>query len=229
MDIASWIDAGVAVILLTLIVKFILYPLAKSAVLTQRSMKLIEPKIKELREQYKTDPKLQASKMMELYKEYKINPFATFATLLIQLPILFAVYSIFSRSGFPEIKTNLLYAFVQVPEPLHSGFLGLVSLGDKSLVFAILSGICVFAQMKVTMLITDNSAQNKDIQDGSPEAMMKNMMKGIVYIIPFFVAIAGFQSVAIALYFIASSLFGVAQDLYLKKYISPRLNAQTTA
>lgn len=225
MDVAPWIDAGIAVIVLTLIVKFILYPLAKSAVLTQRSMKLIEPKIRELREKYATDPKLQASKMMELYKEYKINPFATFATLLIQLPILFAVYSIFSHSGFPEIKTTLLYAFVHIPEPLHSGFLNVVSLNEKSILFAIISGICVFAQMKITTMITDTGTQ--EAKPGSPEAMMKNMMKGIIYIIPIFVAIAGYQSVAIALYFITSSLFGIVQDLYLKKYIIPRLDAQT--
>src|SRR3954468_22797585 len=76
IDLIPWIDVGVAVILFTVIVKFVLFPLSKSALLTQVRMKEVEPEANRIRTQYANDRQLQAQKTMELYKSKGVKPFS---------------------------------------------------------------------------------------------------------------------------------------------------------
>ena len=113
MDVFPWIDAGIAVIILTIIVRLILFPLSKKAIVTQVRMKEIEPELNRLK-QTVPDKQQQALKVMDLYKEKGVNPFSSFLVLFIQLPVIYALYSIFIKSGLPVVKTALLYSFVAI-------------------------------------------------------------------------------------------------------------------
>src|SRR3990167_7650691 len=95
MDILPWVDAGIVVIIFTIIIRLILFPLSKKAIVTQVRMKELEPEINRLKQMMKDDRQGQALKMMALYKEKKISPFSSFLVLLVQLPIIWALYSIF--------------------------------------------------------------------------------------------------------------------------------------
>src|SRR3989338_5212743 len=92
LDILPIADIGIAVIILTVLVKVILYPLAKKTSVTQLQMKEKQPELEALKEKYKNNRQEQALKIMEFYKKYKINPFSSFFTILIQIPIIYSLY-----------------------------------------------------------------------------------------------------------------------------------------
>jgi len=106
IDILPSADVGIAVIILTLLVKVLILPLSIKATRTQMKLKVLEPKIKELQTTYKDKREEQALKMMEMYREAKVNPFSSIFLLLIQLPIIIALYIVFARGGLPlSLKT----------------------------------------------------------------------------------------------------------------------------
>src|SRR4051812_38944032 len=90
-----WADAGLVVIILTTLVRLILFPLSRKAVLTQVRMNEVAPELEKIKEKYKDKPEEQAKKTLELYREKKINPFSGILVILIQLPVIFALYRIF--------------------------------------------------------------------------------------------------------------------------------------
>jgi YidC/Oxa1 family membrane protein insertase len=106
-NLIPFADAGIVVIIFTIIVKIILFPLSIKATKSQMEMKSIEPQLKEIKEKYKDNKEELSKKTIELYKEKEINPFSGFFVLLIQLPIIIALYSVFLRSGLPNIKTDI--------------------------------------------------------------------------------------------------------------------------
>ena len=97
MDILPGVDVGVAVIIFTIIIRLILFPLSKSSVLTQVRMKEVEPEANKIRAEYATDKQTQALKIMELYKTRKVRPFSGVLLMFIQLPILIALISVFYK------------------------------------------------------------------------------------------------------------------------------------
>ena len=88
---------AVAVILLTILVKIILLPLSKKMFLSQIAQRKIQPLLKKIQEEYKDNRQLLGIKMLELYRENKLNPFSSILLLLIQIPIVFALYFVFSK------------------------------------------------------------------------------------------------------------------------------------
>ncbi|MDB9944441.1 YidC/Oxa1 family membrane protein insertase, partial [bacterium] len=119
IDIIPGGDVGLAIILATIVVKVVLLPLSLRATETQLALKNIEPKIKEIKEKFKDKREEQARKMMDLYKEAGVNPFASILLLFIQIPVIIALYfSVVFGGGvaLPEINTALLYSFIPTPE-----------------------------------------------------------------------------------------------------------------
>lgn len=214
MDILPWIDAGLAVILFTLIVKLILFPLSKKAVITQQKIKKYDSELKEIKEKYK-DRQEQAQKMLDFYKEKKINPFSSFFVILIQLPIIFALYRIFLSSGLPIIQEDILYPFVSVPKFVDMVFLGIVDITMKSWVLAILVGVTSFAQMKITMPPLDLKKKANNFKEDLAKSM-SIQMRFVFPIIALFISynLAG----AIALYWLTSNSFAILQEMVLKKH-----------
>src|SRR3989344_4198941 len=93
-DIIPGNDLGVAIIILTLFIKFVFLPLSLKVVRSQKEMQVIQPKIKEIQEKFKNNKQAQAQATMELYKEHNVNPLSGCFPLLVQLPILIAVYRV---------------------------------------------------------------------------------------------------------------------------------------
>jgi len=149
MDAFPWAGVGIAVIIFTCLVKVVLYPLSKSALLTQVRMKGIEPEANKIKIQYASDRQVQAMKTMELYKAKGIKPFSGVLLLIIQLPILLALIQVFYKI-IPTIDLSLLYSFVPSPI-LQTMFLGLIDLTKPSLILAIATGIVQFLQLKYSL------------------------------------------------------------------------------
>src|SRR3989338_3874182 len=87
-------DIGLAIILLTIVIKIILFPFTLQSLRSQKAMQTLQPKLDALKQQYKDDKEGQAKAMMELYKTEKVSPFSSCLPLLIQLPFLFALYRV---------------------------------------------------------------------------------------------------------------------------------------
>ncbi len=222
----QWAGIGVALILFTIIVKLILFPLSRSMYKTQIRMKQIEPKMKILREKYKGDTKAMSVHTMQLYKDEKVNPFSSFFSLfliIVQFPILIALYRIFYSGGLPMIHSELLYSFVHAPSFLPStSFFG-VEIAEKSAIFAVLAGVAQFFQMKYSFAQTTPTPApvlNTDGKDATPDiaATMATMQSQMKYIFPvIMVVIAYTVNAAIALYLITSSLFALGQEVVMRR------------
>ena len=216
-------DVGLAVIAVTVAVKVIILPLSLSAVRTQRAMKVIEPELKEIREKYKADKEKQAKEMFALYKKYRINPFASFLTLLIQLPILIALYWVFMGESLPTVNVEILYSFVSIPAVISTDFLGLFPITGKSIVLALLAGITQFLAAYFSVPTSKKSEKSTMSEDfGRAMAMQAR------YVIPFIIAIVAYQlSGAIGLFFITTNLITIAQELLVRR--TPLIPKQAAA
>lgn len=215
-----WADAGLIVILFTCIVRLILFPLSRKAVITQLNMKNIEPELKALKEKYKTDPQTQAKEVMKLYKDRKINPFASFFLILIQLPIIYGLYSIFVRSGLPQVNTSWLYSFVHIPN-IDMHLFGLINISAKSWILSLFAAGTQFFQIKYSTGNIKKTEPGASFQDD----LARNMQVQMKYIFPVMVFFISYSiSGAIALYWTVSNLFTLVQEIVVRKQLANKKN-----
>lgn len=204
-------DFGIAIIILTLLIRFILYPLTKKGIESQKAMAEIQPKIKELQQQYKDNRAKQAEELMKLYREYKVNPFSSFLNLLIQIPILIALYQVFLNGLNPE-RLNGLYSFVQNPGAIDPMFVGLIDLSQANPIMAVLAGVLQFVQSKMML----PKSKKKDKKQESDFA--KIMHHQMTYFLPFLTVIIAWRFPAgLPLYWIINTLFSIAQQYYMER------------
>jgi len=204
-------DFGIAIILVTLLLRVILYPLSDKALRSQKALQELQPKIKELQKKYK-DKQEQSRAMMEFYKEHKVNPFSGCLPLLIQLPLLIALYRGFLTGLNPE-SLDRLYPFIHNPGVLNPVFIGIVNLAEPSHVLAVLAGLSQFAQSKVTF-------QGSAMASGSD--FSKIMSKQMIYMMPLFmIFIAWNLPAGLALYWVVTMLFSMVQQIYVNRTFKP--------
>lgn len=206
-------DMGIAIIILTLGVKFVLYPLGAKAFYSARALSLLQPKIQELNEKFKQNKEELSRKIFELYKQEKVNPFSTLVPLLLQIPVFIALYSVV-QNGFHAEQLSILYPFVQSPGPINAHFLGIVSLEKPSLIFAILAGILQFIQGKQSLSLSTLGAQKNNQANKS----MAQAQAAMIYAFPFITIVILLRlPSALGLYWITTSIFSIWQQWYLAK------------
>lgn len=212
-------DVGFAIIIITLLVKFVLAPLTKKSIKSQILMKRMEPEIKLIKKNFPNKEE-QAKKTFELYKKYGTNPFSGCLVILIQLPVIIALYYVFYKGL--SFDPKLMYSFINGPSIINTNFLGLFEMGDKSIFLAVLAGVTQFIQgyltypikPKVEVVTNVDINEKKSFQDDLSNSMQMN----IKYILPVFIAVIAWQiSAAIALYFVISNIFTIVQEWYIRK------------
>lgn len=220
MDVIPWIDAGVAIVIFTVIVKLILFPLSKKAVVTQLKMKKLEPELAEIKKQNKDNKQNYALKTMELYKKNKVNPFASIILILIQLPIIFALYKVF-LGDLNNINPEFLYSsFVTVPEAINTHFLGLFDITGKSIFLAILAGVSSYFQIRFSVPITPKNVNKDNMtkEERFKHDLTRTMGTQMRYMLPILAFIVSWTvSGAIAVYWITSNIFTIAQELVIRR------------
>lgn len=220
IDIIPGGDVGLAIIATVVLVKLVLLPLSVKAVKTQKILREIDPKLREIKEKYKDNREEQARAMMAVYAEAGMNPFASILVFFIQIPIVIALYLAVSSGGgiaLPEINTNLLYAFIPNPSAVTMDFLGIIDITGKSLLLALAAAVAQFFQVKLAVppLPPRDPNAAPDLKDD----FMRNMHFQMRYMMPVLIFFAAyFISAAIALYFFVSNLVGIAQELYVKRH-----------
>ncbi|MFA6514186.1 MAG: YidC/Oxa1 family membrane protein insertase [Patescibacteria group bacterium] len=171
-------DFGTAIILLTVIIKLVFWPLGGKAIKSQKALQDLQPKIDALKKQYADDKVGLSRATMDLYKENKVNPFSSCLPLLIQLPFLWAVYRVFS-DGISN-NLGLVYSYIHRPEVINTISFGFLDLAKPNVYLAVLAGAAQFWQAK--MMITKKPAvQSTGAKD---ENMMAIMNKQMLFIMP---------------------------------------------
>ncbi|MFA6895947.1 MAG: YidC/Oxa1 family membrane protein insertase [Candidatus Paceibacterota bacterium] len=234
-------DLGLTIIILTIIIRLLLLPLSYKAARTQREITKIQPRLKEIQKQYKDNREEQAKLLMALYKEHKINPLSGIIPILIQLPILFALYRSFmmlikgtaaigsslgalvattTTSTIAVISTttpaiaSLLYSFVVDPGTINPTFLGLVDLSQRNIPLAIITGLLQFALSK---MIAGGAQKTKSGDKKSPS--IGNMMgTQMTYILPAMTVLFALQLPAgLPLYWATTTLFSLGEQFWIKR------------
>jgi len=211
--VLPWADIGIIVIILTVLVRLVLYPLSRKAVLTQVKMAEIAPELEDIKKKYEGKSEEQARKTLALYKEKGVNPFSGILVIIIQIPIILALYQIFVH--FPTIDATLLYSFVKTPTHIDTSFLGLIDISGKSIFIAILAAISTYFQFQVSM---KNQTQPKGNSFG--DNLTRNMQTQMKYIFPVIVFFISYSiSGVIALYWLTTNLFSIAQELFVRRNV----------
>lgn len=206
-------DFGVAVIILTILIRVALYPLMAKSLKSQKALAELQPRLQEIQEKHKDNKEMQTKEMMALYQKGGVNPFGGCLPILIQLPILIALYQVFWRGMGPGTMHHL-YGFVPNPGIIDPSFLGLINLTEPSIVLAVLSGIIQFLQTK-TMTPQKAKAQDKK---GQMSQFSDIMQKEMLYFFPVFTVIILWNlPSAVGLYWIVTGLFSIYQQVLVNR------------
>lgn len=210
-------SVGWAIIIVTALVRLVLLPSslhhARQLAAQQEKMKGLQVDLDQIKTKHKEDKAKQAQATMELYRKAGINPASGCLPLLIQLPILIALYQVFFAGLTPE-SFQWLYSFVAQPEAISHLFFG-VDLSTPSLVFGVLAGVAQFIQMR---WLTPAPPTAQPGASAETAAAMEAMQKNMRYIFPAMTVFISLRlPAALALYWVTSTLFGMAQQLLLKR------------
>lgn len=216
-------DLGVAIIVLTLLIKVILFWPSLSALKSQKKLQDTQPKIEAIRKKYKDNKEELGKQLMAFYKENNVNPFSSCLPLIIQLPILIALYNAFLHGLQIDPTTHLLtgdqlqhlYGWLSTTyssQPIDTTMFNLIDLGAKhNIVLAALSGVAAFYQTK-TMQAKRVNVKTEGSKDEDTAALLNKQM---MYLLPIFTIVFGYQFPAgVTLYWLVSTLFSLAQQLY---------------
>ena len=205
---------GVAIILLTLIVRGVMFPIAQRQFASMAAMRALQPKMKALQERYKDDKQTQQQKIMELYKTEKVNPLAGCLPMFLQIPVFFALYKVLTLTIEMRHQPFALWIHdLSSPDPLHIlNLFGLLPFTPPSFlgigVLALLLGFTMWLQFKLQPAAMDPAQQQVF-------AIMPWMMMFVMA--PF--------AAGLLIYWITSNILTIAQQKYLYSR-HPQLKAQ---
>lgn len=223
-------DFGVAIILLTILLKSMLIPLSKHQIESQKKIQEIQPEIKKIQEKYKHSREEQSRALLAFYRERKINPFSSLLPLILQLTVLIAIYRVLFTVAKADflVDSGTLYPFLFNPESVNRLSFGFLDLSRPSIVLAVITALAQYYQMKMMMMrqnreneqvSSKKKGENRNIEpsekDKEPD-FSQIMSKQMLYIGPAMTLFFGatFQS-GLALYWLTSTLFMIGQQWYL--------------
>ncbi len=222
-------DFGIAVILLTVLIRFILYPVSAKGVRAQHKLNEVQPEVKKIQEKYKDDKEKQVKEVLDVYKKAGVSPFSAFTPLLVQIPVLFALFRVlWEVQSTDAIKS--LYSFVPAPQEISSLFLGVVDLAEEGL-FQSVNGADVFLFGNLVIIVGAVAAQFFQMKmisakkkgpgggkKNDAQEMAEKMQKKMIYFFPFFTFFILLQlPIAIGLYWFVSTIFTIAQQYFILK------------
>ena len=230
-------DFGIAIVAVTIFIKLILIPLSRKQIESQKAMQKLQPKIKELQKKYKDDKAKQSQALMALYKENKANPFSGCFPMIVQLIFLIAIYRVLfnvAEAGL-VVDVNNLYSFVSDPGQINHFFLGIIDLtssidfsqlGIKSVPHIILILLAAgFQYIQSKMLLKKQLPKVESKKEEPDFAQM--MSKQMLFLGPLLTLFIGFRFPAgLALYWLVSTAFMVAQQYYLEKELKKKETAE---
>jgi YidC/Oxa1 family membrane protein insertase len=207
-------DFGLAVITLTTIIRLAFFPLTLKTLRSQKALSRINPQVSAIKEKFKNDMQAQSAAIMNLYKENKVNPMSGCLPLLIQLPILIALYKAFG-AGFKPENLTLLYSFVSNPVSINPVSFGFLDITVRSIPLAIITGVVQYFQLSQNQkIMSGNNPKTGTLPANDFQALNKQML----YFFPVMIIIIGWNLPAgLVVYWLATTLFSVAEQAYLRR------------
>ncbi len=221
-------DFGAAIIALTILIRLLFVPLSIKTLRSQKELTRLQPKIKEIQEKYKNDRQALGQATMALYREHKVNPFSGCLPLLIQLPVLIALYQAF-QLGLDPKSLDGLYSFVKNPGPISQTSLGFINLSQKSPPLAILAGALQFFQSKLSLAkggSRANASLSPKDRQGSQEVGAQRednfgigaMSRQMLYFFPIMVILISWNlPTGLVIYWVVTTLFSILEQWYINR------------
>lgn len=213
-------DAGIAIILLTVLVRLVFYPAFSGSIRTQLAMQKIQGELDAIKKKFEKDPTERARRTMELMRENKVRPFASIGGLVIQLVVFIGLYTVLLREGLPAIEERLLYTFTPVPSSVDTAFLFLDLTVRGSIVLAVFVAGLQFLQGKLLFTrLKQPESPGPQTPEAAAAALQRSMQKGMMlYLLP--LMLGGFTyafPAATGIYFATNSAFSILQELYIAR------------
>ena len=207
-------DFGFSIVILTVLIRLALWPLTGKGIRSQKALEKLKPKIEEINKKFKNDKEAKAKALMALYSENKINPLSGFLPLLIQIPIIIALWRVFLAGT--GINHDLLYSFIKAPGELRTVFLGIFDLTKRNMLLAIIAGVLQYFQTK--MIIPSFPKASEGRSSGSAD-FGRIMSQQMLYFGPVLsVIIFWTLPSALPLYWIIVTLMTLLQQYINQKY-----------
>lgn len=201
-------DLGLAIIILTILVKIILFPFTHHSIKTQIKIKHIEPELKKIKQDTQ-DKQKQAEEILKVYRSHGISPYSGLIMLFIQLPILIALYSVFWKGLSFD---NNIYSFLKIPEKINLNFLGIFDMTKRSIFIAALSGISQFFQIKLSL---PPQKKDENTKKNDFNSVFANQMK---YFMPIFIFIIALKlPSAVSVYWTTMNIFAIVHEWYVRR------------
>lgn len=200
-------NVGLAIIVLTILIRLALAPSTNKTFKAQKEMKALQPKLDEIKAKYSKEE--QAQKTMELYKEHKVNPLGSCLPMLIQLPIIFVLYKVF-QVGLSTSHFQMLYSFMPRPETVNAMFLGINLAKPEKFILPLIVSALQLLQMWQMQKYTGPA---KKPADGKQADMATMMTKQMMYLTPVMMFIISIRlPAALPLYWGVTTLFAIGQQ-----------------
>ncbi|OGD29775.1 hypothetical protein A3A18_01530 [Candidatus Azambacteria bacterium RIFCSPLOWO2_01_FULL_44_84] len=210
-------DVGLAIIALTVVIRLILWPLGQKGIKSQAALAKIQPEIEEIKKKYQGNKEGQAKALMELYSKNGINPLSGCLPIIIQIPVLIALWQVF-LSGAKLETISGLYSFVAAPSNIQPVFLGLFDLTQRSVILAIVAGALQYFQAKMMMPTFAKASVNKPASAAGAPDFGQMMSKQMLYFAPILTIVISWSlPAALPLYWIVTTLATLAQQYWIKK------------
>lgn len=220
-------DLGIAIIVLTTIVRLALSPLVARQYRSQQAMNDLQPKIQEIRKTVK-DQKEQSKQLLELYKKEGVHPAGGCLPLIVQLPVLIALFRVF-HSGLEPDALDSLYTFIPRPEEINSVAFGFLNLSVPNVPLALAVGISQFIQSKL-LISKKPDSENKNKQAGGMGDFTGMMQTQMLYGMPVITTVIALRFPAgLALYWMTTTVIGIVQQFMIRKRYGTQPAQQTTS
>ena len=253
-SVVPWADFGIALIILTVIIRFLMWPLVKKQLHQTKAMRKLQPELKKIKAKSKGNRQLEGMQMMELYKKHGINPFRSIGILLIQLPIfiaLFQVIRVFTlrRDEIGKFTYDFLEnipvvkQIIENPDTFNEKLLGFINLTEHAIssngfnivliLLALVAASTQYILSKQTMPQEDSKKRLRDIlaeagEGKQPDQAEMNavMMRKMMKFLPVMMFFIMINlPAALALYYAVSNIVAAIQQQYILKKDETELEA----
>jgi len=206
-----WHDMGLAIVVFTVIIRLILAPLLWKAQKSQKDWAKLQPEIKKIQAEFKNNREAQGRATMELSAKHKVNPFSGCLIMLVQFPILIALFQLF-RKGFDPSQLQYLYSFISSPGALEPISFGFLNLAKGNIYLGVMAALTQYFQTKMTFIEPAAAI-------GGKNDFSKILRWQTLY---FFPALILFWSAtmpsALTLYWTILNIVGILQEIVMRKF-----------
>lgn len=200
-------DLGLAIVILTVVIRLLLAPLLWKGGKAQRALAALQPEIQKVRDNHRDNREAQGKALFELYAKHKVNPFSGCLMIIIQLPILIALFQVFQQ-GFDPAALVYRYPFVPDPGELNPISFGILDVRKGNVVLGIIAAALQYFQARLSLRAA-----------APPQGdFAKALNWQTLYVFPALIIVwsVTFPS-ALTLYWTVLNVFGIVQEIIMKK------------